>query len=242
MLNLHGEEVKITVTKVGGKQEEMISYVYDLPLIDSIGEIVHFRVHGIDRISTEIKAISIKDVLHLFHGITGKSVRRPTGEIDVLVGFEYVGHHPVRERSVGHLLLLGNRFGKCLGGSHPLKEGTKKLIQHVSINHIRHVSVEDFYNIQSVGVECSPRCCGCKCSDCPLGGQSYNLKEERELRLIEDGLKHNDDHWIAQYPWIHDPLELPDNYSATLVILKNFRNGCRKISHMHRFTRSKLKI
>ena len=40
MPNLHGEEVKITVTKVGGKQEEMISYVYDLPLIDSVGEIV----------------------------------------------------------------------------------------------------------------------------------------------------------------------------------------------------------
>ena len=116
MLNLHGEEVKITVTKVGGKQEEMISYVYDLPLIDSVGEIVHFRVYGIDRISTEIKAISIENVLHLFHGITGKSVRRPTGEIDVLVGFEYAGHHPVRGQSVGHLLLLGNRFGKFLGG------------------------------------------------------------------------------------------------------------------------------
>ena len=200
MLNLHGEEVKITVTKVGGKQEEMISYVYDLPLIDSVGEIVHFREHGTDRISTEMKAISIGNILHLFHGITGKSVRRPTGEIDVLVGFEYAGHHPVHEQSVGHLLLLGNRFDKCLGGSRPLlKEGTKKLIQHVSINHIRRASVEDFYNIESIGVECSPRCRGCKCSDCPLGGKSYNLKEGCELRLIEDGLKHNGDHWIAQF-------------------------------------------
>ena len=89
MLKLHGEEVKITVTKVGGKQEEVISYVYDLPLIDSMEEIVHFRVYDIDRISTEIKAISIENVLHLFHGITGKSVRRPTGEIDVLFGFKY---------------------------------------------------------------------------------------------------------------------------------------------------------
>ena len=120
--------MKITVTKVGGKQEEMISYVYDLPLTDSMEEIVHFRVYGTDRISTKIKAISIENVLHLFHGITGKSVRRPTGEYDVLVGFEYAGHRPVCEQSVGNLLLLGNRFGKCLGGSHPLlKEGTKNL-------------------------------------------------------------------------------------------------------------------
>ena len=88
MLKLQGDEVKITVTKVRGKQEEMISYVYDLPLIDSVGKIVHFRVYGFDRISTEIKANSKENVLHLFHGITGKSVRRPTGEIDILVGFE----------------------------------------------------------------------------------------------------------------------------------------------------------
>ena len=97
MLKLQGEEVKITVTKVSGKQEEMISYVYDLPLIDSMEGIVHFRVCGIDRISTEIKAISIENVLHFFHGITGKSVRRPTGEVDVRFGFKYAGHHPVRE-------------------------------------------------------------------------------------------------------------------------------------------------
>ena len=76
ILNLHGEEVKITVTKVGGKQEEVISYVYDLPLIDSVGEIVHFRVYGIDRISTEIKAISMENVLHLFHGITRKECKK----------------------------------------------------------------------------------------------------------------------------------------------------------------------
>ena len=88
MLNLQGEEAKITVTDISGKQEEIISYVYYLPLIDSMGEIVHFRVYGIDRISTEIKAISIENVLHLFHDITGKSVRRPIGEIDVLVGFD----------------------------------------------------------------------------------------------------------------------------------------------------------
>ena len=170
MLNLQGEEVKIPVTKVDGKQEEIILFVYDLPLINSVGEIVHFRVYGINRISTELKAIIIENVLHLFHGITGKKVRRPTGEIDVLVGFEYAGHHPVREQPVGHLLLLGNRFGKCLGGSHPLlKGGTKKLVWHVSVNHIRHVSVEDFCNI---GFECSPWCCVCKCDDCPLGGKS----------------------------------------------------------------------
>ena len=59
-------------------------------------------------------------------------------------------------------------------------------------------------------------------------GKSYNLTEELELRLIEDGLKHNGDHWIAQYPWIRDPLELPDNYSAALVMLEKLEKQLQK--------------
>ena len=29
--------------------------------------------------------------------------------------------------------------------------------------------------------------------------------------MIEEGLAHKDDHWVAQYPWIRDPKQLPDN-------------------------------
>ena len=46
---------------------------------------------------------------------------------------------------------------------------------------------------------------------CPISGKSYTLKAERELRLIEEGLAHKDGHWVAQYPWIRDPKQLPDN-------------------------------
>ena len=69
--------MKITVTEVGNKQEEMISYVYDLLLIDSIREIAHFKVYGVvDKISTGINVISIENVLYLFHGITGKREKK----------------------------------------------------------------------------------------------------------------------------------------------------------------------
>ena len=44
----------------------------------------------------------------------------------------------MRQQSVGHLLLLKNRFGKCIGGSHPnLQEGTSKLIQYATVNRAR---------------------------------------------------------------------------------------------------------
>ena len=58
--------------------------------------------------------------------------------------------------------------------------------------------------------------------------ESYNLKEERDLRLIKDGLKHNGDHWVAQYSWIRDPLELPDNYSAALAMLEKLEKRLQK--------------
>ena len=46
------------------------------------------------------------------------------------------------------------------------------------------------------------------------------MKEERELKLIEAGLQHKVDHWVASYPWIRSPLELLDNYSHALARLK----------------------
>ena len=56
-LELNGEDVKITVTKVGGVQEDMSSKVYHLPLLDREGKAVEFKVYGIDKISTEVDGI-----------------------------------------------------------------------------------------------------------------------------------------------------------------------------------------
>ena len=126
-LNLNGEKISIPVIKVGGEKETIPSYVYDLPLRDKSGKVIIFRVYGIDKISTDVKYISVKGVLHLFNGIKEVDIQRPTSKIDVLVGYEYAGFHPVREQSVGHWIILNNQFGKCLSGTHQmLKEKTQK--------------------------------------------------------------------------------------------------------------------
>ena len=43
---LKGEEVELTITKVGGKAEKLRSCKYSLPLIDLKGHKVHFDVYG----------------------------------------------------------------------------------------------------------------------------------------------------------------------------------------------------
>ena len=78
-----------------------------------------------------------------------------------------------------HLLFMKNIFGYCLGGSHRLlEEKTQKVIKDVFVNHAR-ISLEDFYRNESMGVDCNPKCGGCKCGECPIGGKQFSLKEER---------------------------------------------------------------
>ena len=101
----------------------------------------------------------------------------------MLVGYEYAGFHPERVRSMQHLLILKNKFGQCLGGAHELlEEKTRMLIQNVQVSFASIVTIEDFYSNESLGVSCEPKCGGCKCGECPMGGKQYTLQQEREKR------------------------------------------------------------
>ncbi|CAB3989230.1 RNA-directed DNA polymerase from transposon BS [Paramuricea clavata] len=228
-LSLDGEEIRLSVVKVGGVKEEMRSSVYKLPLIDESGETVKFRVYGIDRISSPMEGINLNGVMHLFQNINKQEIQRTNGEIDVLIGYEYAGYHPEREQSSGHLLLLKNRFGRCLGGSHTsMAENTLKLIQHATVHHVVRINIENFFDTESLGVECSPRCGSCRCGRCPIDGKSFTLKEERELNLIEEGLTHEGDHWVVRYPWIRSPDDLPNNKEAALRMLGSTEKRLQK--------------
>ena len=86
----------------------------------------------------------------------------------------------------------------------------------MQVLHSTSSTVEDFYNIENPGIECIPRCGGCKCGKCSLGSKNYTIKEEKELALIEKNLHYDQE---AIYPWIRDPKELPDNRKAAFAKL-----------------------
>ena len=46
-----------------------------------------------------------------------------------------------------------------------------------------------------------------------------SLKDEREYNLIESNLTYLPEkkRWLASYPWIRDPSELPDNKPLPLL-------------------------
>ncbi|MEM7303856.1 MAG: hypothetical protein AAF468_22505, partial [Pseudomonadota bacterium] len=160
---------------------------------------------------SEVSSSNMKPIKSISNNIDQQDLyQRPTGNIDV------------REQSYGHSLIMSNRFGRCIGGSHPsLEENTRKIIQHVQVLHIDKISISEFFETENLGVECSPKCGSCKCGKCPIGGKPFTLKEEREQHQIEEGLTFKTDHWEAQYPWIRNPNDLTNNRHSAMAMLKS---------------------
>ena len=213
-LGIEGEPVDLEIVSVGGGTKKVNSQKYTVVVFDDNDQEVRIEVLGIERISTEIERIEISKVLNQFKTEEAMKVRRPEcGDIDLLVGFQYAAYHPVKREELEHLLLMQNRFGFIIAGSHPdLKETTIKVVKHAVVLHAV-ATMEDFHSIESLGVTCSPKCGGCRCGKCQAGGQNMTLQEEREYEMIKKGLIFNEDsgRWLAKYPWSSDPKCLPDN-------------------------------
>ena len=227
---LKGTEVQLTLVKVGGKNETIKLQRYILPLFDKDGQKVKFTVYGIDKINSDLQHVNIDGIIKLFKDVPKEQLvwsmylsGMNALVINVLIGYEYVGYHPSREQSVGHLVLSRNRFGRCIGGMHPSGQAPKEI--HPLLNAQTHIAkvvrVEDFYNIENLGIQFLPKCGGCKCGKCAPGSKNCTLKEEKELELIEQNLEFDakTQSWITEYTWMKDPNELPNNRKAAYRML-----------------------
>ena len=135
---LHGKQVQLSITKVGGIDEKLTSHMYRVPLVNQYGKTVFIEAYGIERITSDIQAVNLDGVVHLFKGISAEEVARPPGPVDLLFGYEYAGFHPQLERRNGHLLLLKNQFGKCIGGKHPSIKETHPTSSGEASGHAGH--------------------------------------------------------------------------------------------------------
>ena len=190
---LSGVKVNLSIVKIGGQNEEIETMKYKLPLLDKRGQAVEFEVYGINKITSDIEHVNVESIAHLFRNVSKDEIARPAGPVDVSIGYEYAAFHPEKEQNNGHLVLLKNRFGRCVGGTHPLLKETCMThnLGNARVNFVGKVNVEDFYTIEALGVQCKPKCGGCKCGKCSLGAKEYTIQEERELELIERNLSFN---------------------------------------------------
>ena len=121
---------------------------------------------------------------------------------------------------------MNNIFGKCVDGrfspSREIKENIEKSVLNMAyVNNVKLDGIlHQFVAIESLGVQCEPKCRGCKCGTCRISGKPFSLREEIELKIIEDKLEFRGSYWITGYPWLKDPKMLPDNYEYALKRLK----------------------
>ena len=143
--------------------------------------------------------------------------------IDILIGLDHYRHHPIPQEYKNNTALMRNRFGYITAGS--LCDQTTDEITMLT---------EGFFEIESLGVQCSPKCGGCKCGKCHPGGSNMTLKEEEEYNLIISNLVFNPERgrWLAKLPWIEDPRHLPYNKPYANAVLKSLKKRLNK--HIHK--------
>ena len=227
-LNLKGKYAKLEMETVRGDAVTVDSSIYKVPMMDQNGNLVEIEAYGIARISSRVNRVNFETIAEIFQ-VDPSSLNRPCdGEIDMLIGQQVASLHPVRFKAVGNLILMKNEFGFVVSGSHMhIKANaaiTSSCLQARNAK-VMHVSgrVERFFDIEALGVTCEPRCGGCKCGHCHPGGKNMSLKDEKEYQLIEEGLQFDESRsrWIAAYPWIKSPNDLPDNRCVALATLKS---------------------
>ena len=229
-LNLTGKPVKLGIEVVGGKTTMMDTKVYQMQIMREYGNPVQIEAYGLDRISSHIDQVDIRQAAKLLR-VKPSEINRPSsGEIDLLIGLQYAAFHPVRRKVSGHLILMSSEFGgNVIAGSHPNVKYTPGEITQACLQSrnaiVMHAvrRVESFFEIEGLGVMCEPRCGGCKCGTCQLGGKNMSLKEEAEYHMIVEGVQFDETRgrWLANYPWVKPPEELPDNRNMAMAILRS---------------------
>lgn len=117
------EPVTITIETVNGELKRDTK-IYCLELITCGEKRVLIKAFGVDDISEVKSVVDVSGVKHLFSEEVkaqwGKVSKRPVGKVDLLVGQEYAGFHPVQVEAKDNLVVCRTMFGQgwVLTGTH----------------------------------------------------------------------------------------------------------------------------
>lgn len=204
--------------------------------------------YGLSEIAHVHKVVKPEQLRKFFPEATLEDLKRPR-TIELLISHREGRLAPQRKKIVGNLVLWESPLGKTVGGAHPDLFEEVDMATHRSETHFARsmrtatMKYKEIFNAQeaqaetksttankqflewwkwdSVGAACEPKCGGCRYGTCQPGGKEMTLIEEKELKIIKQGLTYikadthsNAPHWDTKYPWIEDPTSLPNNRSA----------------------------
>merc|ERR1711875_111292 len=124
---LKGQPMLQSLFTTGGKVSEWTTKAYFVPLIHRWGKIQEVLAYSIGIITSPTKDADLRPALREFPELRGDywKIRRPTGDVNLLIGIQDAGLHPYltnpAEHCKGNLQLLTSMFGTgyLLDSSHP---------------------------------------------------------------------------------------------------------------------------
>ena len=152
------------------------SQLFTINLIDKENNLHSIEALGVDRIAGPIEKVNVDGVREIFSSdiqcmwdVVGS---RPSGEVELLIGNNYLGLHPTELEASGNIKVLKSRFGTgfVLSGSHPALQSLQPTHSNVSNVHstkLTYKSVRDYLDANELQVEAPRRCNNClNCNDC----------------------------------------------------------------------------
>lgn len=203
------------------------SFIYEFELLTLDYEYKTFYAYAMGSIPGPVSALDYIVMALIILLITQKTEIDKAGEhrsvMEGIFGTCLVGSHPSLRDDTSHSSEMKQVLTHCCillprpglvcdtGLCSDYQSHTTLLCSAKSI-------VSDFILCENLRVEVLPKFCSCKCGKCPILGCTYSFKEEHQLQMIREKLKYDPECkiWTTKYPWICDPCDLPDNYSAAL--------------------------
>ena len=220
------------------------SKVYLVPLIDKRGNVRKIECYSLPEITADSKPIDKKNYREICKklSVDPGSVKRPQ-KIDILLSARSTHLMSDSCKGVfGGLRLYNGPLGKTITGQVNMSSGELARTYPAKATPVLSCvkkaklmktftdkQILDFFKEESIGVECSPKCGGCQCGQCPLDGRQMSIKEEKEYKMFLDNMYLDTDgtsddpgpYWRTKYPWKIPREELVDNKEAVLGVMRS---------------------
>ena len=175
-LGLKGKEGTITVAKVGGEEEELITKLFRVRIQSLVSRnVIHtVTAMGVPCISSDIIEIKLSHVAGIF-GLREEEIRLRNGPIDLLVGIDHPKLHTGETREAANLIARQSPLGWVIFGATPGKHEQLNRVFRVKVH--TPIDMTDFWTTETMGVAAKP----CECE-----ADKLSPVERRELKIIED--------------------------------------------------------
>ena len=156
-LKLRGKTVVVTITKVGGKEEELKTKMYRVQIRSLEDRSAYvMQATEIPSISEDIAHIEVTYIAQKL-GLSRKHLHLGHGKTDLLIGIDQAKLHTGETKEVGNILARHSPLGWVLFGAMSGLQSESSHVYHIKLEE--PVDQTDFWTTESMGVSAKPCTC-----------------------------------------------------------------------------------